>query len=230
MKDLLDSTPARIGRGRSGTRPKLQDWLRFRADHAMARDAVHSEFSPEFLRWVEQAGFPYVQSSADDKSDFISFPPKGKIASLEKLKEKCPTNRDVQIVISDGLSAQAIEANVRDVLPMIVDGLEQHGITCGVPIVVRYGRVAVADQITHALGARLAIILIGERPGLSAADSMSAYMTYNAGPKTISSDRTVVSNIHSRGTLPVEAGAYIVQLAKKILELKVSGVKLQQLS
>jgi ethanolamine ammonia-lyase small subunit len=233
LKRLQETTPARIGTGRAGERPPTASWLEFRRDHAMAKDAVKSEFSAEFLSWAEAQGYPMVGSTAVDKHDYISFPPKGKLArpeDLERLQTVCARNMDVQIVLSDGLSARAIEANIKDVLPMILDGLKLEGITCGTPVVATYARVAIADQITHALGMKLAINLIGERPGLSAADSMSAYLTLNAGPNTISSDRTVVSNIHRRGTLPVEAGAYIVQLAKRIFELQVSGVRLQQLS
>lgn len=223
-----DSTPARIGVSRTGTRPKTSTWLEFRRDHAMARDAVHSELDEAFLSYARENGFPIVQSDADDKLDFIAFPPKGKRLRKGSDLTACPRNLDVQIVISDGLSAAAIQANIRDILPMLLDGFELEGITCGLPVIARYGRVAIADQIAHELGMKLAINLIGERPGLSASDSLSAYLTYNPGPHTISSDRTVVSNIHSRGTLPVEAGAYIVQLTKKILEVKLSGVRLQQ--
>jgi ethanolamine ammonia-lyase small subunit len=233
LEQLQATTPARIGIGRAGLRPPTEPWLHFRQDHAMARDAVKSEFSKEFVEYARGKGFPIIQSQALDKQDFIQFPPKGKLAApgiLEQLRATCPHGRQVQIVISDGLSARAIESNLPDVLPMLLEGLELEKISFGQPIIVRYGRVAICDEITHALGARLAINLIGERPGLSASDSMSAYLTYNAGPETISSDRTVVSNIHRRGTLPVEAGAYIVQLAKKILANKLSGVKLQQIS
>jgi ethanolamine ammonia-lyase small subunit len=197
----------------------------------MARDAVKSEFSPQFLTFAQERHYPLIQSKASSKLDFISFPPKGKqtgAETIDQLRQLCPQNLDVQIVVSDGLSAQAIDENVRDALPMILDGLKLENITCGIPVVVRYGRVAVADQIAHALGMKLAINLIGERPGLSTSGSMSAYLTYNPGPDTISSDRTVVSNIHELGTLPVEAGAYVVQLAKRILTLEMSGVKLQQ--
>lgn len=229
MTDLMAATPARLGAGRSGVRPTTSSWLKFRLDHAAARDAIKTELSPEFIEFAKTEKFPIVQSSAIDKDDFIAFPPKGKVTDLSLLTN-CPRDRDVQIVISDGLSSFAIQENIRDVLPMIIEGFEQNGITCGVPIVVRYGRVAVADQIAHHLGMKLAINLIGERPGLSAADSMSAYLTYNPGPQTISSDRTVISNIHSRGMLPIEAGAHIVQIARRILDLKVSGVRLQQLS
>jgi ethanolamine ammonia-lyase small subunit len=233
LADLQATTPARIGVGRAGVRPCTDAWLQFRRDHALAKDAVKGEFSQEFLRLMKERGYPIIQSQAPDKPGFILRPPDGKrtdSSNIDVLRKTCAQNRDVQIVISDGLSARAVESNIEDVLPMIIEGLQLEGFTCGTPVVVRFGRVAIADQITDALGAKLAINLIGERPGLSAADSMSAYLTYGAGPDTISSDRTVVSNIHGRGTLPVEAGAYIVQLAKRILQLKISGVKLQQIS
>lgn len=229
LERLQGSTPARIGVGRVGSRPRTQSWLDFRVAHALARDAVKSEFSDSFLDWVRSERLPIVQSSANSKLDYIAFPPKGKVLDLATLPGQLPRDRDVQIVISDGLSAEAVERNVRDVLPMLHDGFAAKGWSFGTPVVVRYGRVAVGDQIAHAVGARLVINLIGERPGLSAADSLSAYITYNPGPHTISSDRTVVSNIHLRGTIPVEAGAYIVQLVAKIFEHKVSGVKLQQI-
>jgi ethanolamine ammonia-lyase small subunit len=177
-------------------------------------------------------GFPVISTLAENRLDFVLYPPKGKRALPEtiiNLEQACPKGKDVQIVISDGLSANAVDANIYDLLPMLQLGLQQEGISSGLPVVVQLGRVAIADQIAHALDAKVAVNLIGERPGLSCASGMSAYITYNPGPQTISSDRTVVSNIHAQGTPPVEAGAYIVSLIKKILALKVSGVKLQQL-
>ena len=149
---------------------------------------------------------------------------------MAQLKNQCSSGNDVQIVISDGLSAKAVEKNAGNLLPMIVDGLKLNNLSQGLPVVVQYGRVAVGDQIAFALSARVVINLIGERPGLSSAEGLSAYITYNPSPETISSDRTVVSNIHERGTPAVEAGAYIVRLVKTILERKVSGVELQKLS
>lgn len=231
LADLRLSTPARVGVGRAGLRPTTQSWLKFRQDHAMAKDAVDGEFSDSLINYVRDQKYELVQSTAANKLDFIAYPPKGKhtdVSTLDRLKSVCPSDLDVQIVICDGLSAQAVDNNLRDILPMIFDGFKLEKITYGAPIVVRYGRVAVADQIAHALRMRLALNLIGERPGLSNPGSMSAYLTYNPGPNTISSDRTVVSNIHALGTLPVEAGAHIVQVAHKILQLKMSGVKLQQ--
>lgn len=233
LRHLLDSTPARLGVWRAGARPLTATWLKFRQDHALARDAVHSEFSQDFLdNFVARHNFPLVQSIAADRRDYVLNPPKGKqvsTATIAELKASCPCHCDVQIVISDGLSAQAVESNIADLLPMLQHGFELEGITYGLPVVVRFGRVAVADQIGFSHSAKLAINLIGERPGLTTAQALSAYLTYNPGPATISSDRTVVSNIHSGGTPAAEAGAYIVQLAKRILETGASGVRLQQL-
>jgi len=230
---MKDATPARVAVGRVGARPPASAWIRFRHDHAAARDAVHSELSEDFIKsFANASGLPLVQTNAESRSDFVLNPPKGKTVSdaeLERIRSHCPSNNDVQIVISDGLSALAVETNIAELLPMLEEGLRIENITVGKPVVVRYGRVAVGDQIGHALNAKLAINLIGERPGLSSGVGMSAYLTYNPGPDTISSDRTVVSNIHDRGTPPVEAGAYIVHLAKTILEKKVSGVQLQKL-
>jgi ethanolamine ammonia-lyase small subunit len=230
---MKSTTPARIAVGRSGVRPPASAWIKFRHDHAAARDAVHSELSESFIEtFAGNNDYPVIQSMAESREDFVLNPPKGKITdeeTLAKLRLKCSSQNDVQIVICDGLSALAVESCIGELFPMIEDGLKIEGITFGKPIIVRYGRVAIADQLSHALQAKLAINLIGERPGLSSGVGMSAYLTYNPGPQTISSDRTVVSNIHDRGTPPVEAGAYVVHLAKTILDKKVSGVQLQKL-
>jgi ethanolamine ammonia-lyase small subunit len=232
--DFSSKTPARVAVGRAGTRPKTATWLQFRVDHALARDSVCSELNADFIeKFAVANGFPYVRSCVASKDEFIQFPPRGKVVeekTLDQLKSQCPQGNDVQIVVSDGLSAKAVEKNVVNLLPMIVDGLKMNSISCGRPVVVRYGRVAVGDQIAFALKARVVVNLIGERPGLSSAEGLSAYITFAPSPQTISSDRTVVSNIHERGTPAVEAGAYIVRLVKTILEKKVSGVELQKLS
>jgi ethanolamine ammonia-lyase small subunit len=206
--------------------------LKFRADHAGARDAVHGELSDKFVAAIStEFKAQVVQSLCSDRSDFVLFPPKGKQiepTGLQLVRDTCEHHPDVQIVISDGLSARAVEANVLDLLPILMDGLRLQNFKYGTPVLVRFGRVAAADPIAHLLGARLVINLVGERPGLSSAESLSAYITLNPGPHTISSERTVVSNIHQGGTPALEAGAYIVQLVRRIFKLNVSGVKLQQ--
>jgi ethanolamine ammonia-lyase small subunit len=234
LKTVMETTPARIGVGRAGTRPTTQAWLNFRLDHALARDAVNSQLSAEFLDgFVAQRELPVIQSLALSRDDYILFPLKGKRttdSTIASLLQTLPLNKDVQIVIADGLSARAVEANVPDLLSMLEHGFENENISCGRPVVVNFGRVAVADPIVCSLGATIGINLIGERPGLSSAESLSAYITYKPGKHTISSDRTVVSNIHSQGTPAVEAGAFIVKLVLRIMKHKLSGVRLQQLS
>lgn len=233
LAELQRQTPARIGVSRGGPRPLTKTWLKFRMDHALARDAVSSELSEDFLnRFAGPENIPVIESTAHNRKDFILYPPRGKRTEeevLANLQELCPMGRDVQIVISDGLSAFAVEENLADLYPMLTLGFDLHGISYGRPIIVKYGRVAIADQLAHALQAKVALNLIGERPGLSTASSLSAYITYNPGPATISSDRTVVSNIHAKGTPAPEAGAFIVKTIARILEKKVSGVNLQKL-
>ncbi|MBU6450857.1 MAG: ethanolamine ammonia-lyase subunit EutC [Cyanobacteria bacterium REEB67] len=234
LKHLQSTTPARIGVGRKGgTRPPTKAMLAFLADHAEARDAVQSNLSAEFVeRFCRQYDCTLVDSSAGSRQDFVLFPPRGKRlsdAALSGLKAKLKA-ADVQIVISDGLSALAVEENLPDLYPMLLDGFEGLHISLSSPVMVQWGRVAVADQIAHAAPAKVAINLIGERPGLSCAKGLSAYITFNPNPATtISSDRTVISNIHDGGTPAIEAGAFIVKVVQRILKEGVSGVRLQAL-
>ncbi|MBS1996408.1 MAG: ethanolamine ammonia-lyase subunit EutC [Cyanobacteria bacterium SZAS LIN-2] len=235
IKKLRALTPARIGVGRAGTRPRTSTLIDFWADHAEAKDAVKSDLSPQFIdAFCQEYQALSVHSTAENRDDFVLFPPRGKklrTEDQELVRTGIEQDRDVAVIISDGLSARAVEENVPDLYPMLLDGFASAGVSSCRPVIVRFGRVAVGDQIGHLAGAKIALNLIGERPGLSCASGLSAYITYNPNPATtISSDRTVVSNIHAGGTPPVEAGAFIVKVIERILELKVSGVKLQAMS
>ncbi len=221
-------TSARIGVGRCGPRVLTQTMLTLRADHALARDAVFTDVDPAFL---EQNGLFSVQTNCPDKNTHITRPDLGRQLSGEAVKtigEKCQKNPDVQIIVSDGLSSKAIEANVANALPAIVEGLQSRGITVGTPFFLRFGRVAAEDAVAELLGAKVVCILIGERPGLGTAESMSAYICYGAKVGQPEARRTVVSNIHRGGISSVEAGAYIAELIKKIYDAKASGVELKQ--
>ena len=134
---------------------------------------------------------------------------------------------DVQICVADGLSSTAIQANIPNILPILKEGLSEQGLKMGTPFFIKYGRVAVEDQISEILGARVVCILIGERPGLGSAESMSAYLAYDAKVGMPEARRTVVSNIHKDGINAVEAGAYLVDLIGEISEKKASGVDLR---
>lgn len=226
-KVLKESTPARICVGRAGTRFKTNTLLKFRADHAVAMDAVWSSVDENL---IDELKFLKVQTLVKDKEEYITRPDLGKKFSTETteyIKEKCMNAPEVQIIAGDGLSATAINANLKDVYSIVTDGLKAKGYSVGTPIFVKYSRVATMDKISEALNAKVTIILIGERPGLATGESMSCYMAYEASSKKPESQRTVISNIHRNGTPPVEAGAQIVHLIELMMQEKKSGVELR---
>lgn len=143
------------------------------------------------------------------------------------VRAQCVANPDVQVVISDGLSTDAITVNYEEILPPLMAGLKQAGLKVGTPFFVRYGRVKIEDQIGEILGAKVVILLVGERPGLGQSESLSCYAVYSPRmATTVEADRTCISNIHQGGTPPVEAAAVIVDLAKRMLEQKASGINM----
>ncbi len=226
LERMIKRTTARIGVGRAGPRLKTQTLLALRADHAQARDAVMKDVDSKVL---EDAGLFTVQTLCPDKDSYITRPDLGRQLSPEAvktLKERCIQNPDVQIYISDGLSSTAVEANMRKILPVITEALQSKGLKVGTPFYLRFGRVGAQEHIAETLGAKVICVLLGERPGLATAESMSAYITYNAYVGMPESKRTVVSNIHKNGTAAVEAGAYVAEVIAKILEQKASGVDL----
>ncbi|MGN8874047.1 ethanolamine ammonia-lyase subunit EutC [Pseudoflavonifractor sp. HCP28S3_F10] len=219
-------TNARIGVGRAGPRLNTQTMLAMRADHAKARDSVFTDVSPEL---TERMGLMTVQTMCDCKDTYVTRPDLGRTLSGEAekaIRSACVPNPDVQIFAADGLSSSAIEANLEKILPILMDGLQARGLKVGTPFYLRFGRVAAEDQVSEVLGARVVCVLIGERPGLATAESMSAYIAYNAYVGMPEAKRTVVSNIHKDGLSAVEAGAYIVEVIAQILEQKASGVDL----
>ena len=226
LQRMMKRTTARIGVGKAGARLKTRTLLTLRADHAKARDAVMADVDGKIL---EQLGLFTVQTLCNDKNTYITRPDLGRQLSPEAVKtlqERGIKEPDVQIYAADGLSSTAIEANLGKILPVLKDSLEAMGIKVGTPFFLRFGRVASEDHISEILGARVVCVLIGERPGLATAESMSAYIAYEARQGMPESRRTVVSNIHRNGTAAVEAGAYIAEVIGKILEQKASGVEL----
>ncbi len=224
---MKSKTPARIGVGRAGGRLTTKSLLTLRADHAAAKDAVFMDVDEELLK---RLGMFTVQTKCVDKNQFLTRPDLGRTFSdeaLNELRSKCKMNPQVQIYASDGLSSTAIEANLENILPAITDGLKSKGISVGTPFFVKYGRVATEDIIAETLSAEVVCVLLGERPGLATAESMSAYIAYKATVGMPEARRTVVSNIHKDGIAAVEAGAYIADLIEKILKAQKSGVELQ---
>ena len=226
FRRLKARTPARLGSGRAGARYKTLTMLRFRADHAAAQDAVFSQVPEDF---AQKHGLVPVQTRCRDKDEYLTRPDLGRCFDEEnqqKIRAAVQTAPRVQIVIGDGLSSNAILTNAMDCMASIRDGLKLKGIELGKSIFVRYCRVGAGDAVGDVTGCELVCVLVGERPGLVTAQSMSAYITYKPHTGVSESSRTVVSNIHAQGTPAVEAGAHIAELIETILKRKVSGVGL----
>jgi ethanolamine ammonia-lyase small subunit len=227
VTDLVSATPARIGVWRTGTRPLTKTMLKLQFDHAAAIDAVGGEVLEKTL---EEFDLFTVETCYENKEVYLKRPDKGRILTAqaeETIRAKCVKNPQVQIVVSDGLSASAVETNLKDVYPALLDSLKINNLTWGTPFFVKGGRVACMDHIGEILEPEVLVLLIGERPGLVSASSLSSYMCYRPKKGVIESDRNVISNIHPLGTPPMEAGAYIGTVLRKMLEQQTSGVKLE---
>ncbi|OIK06625.1 ethanolamine ammonia-lyase [Bacillus sp. MUM 116] len=228
LEELKSKTPARIGIGRAGLRPKTDTWLKFRFDHAAAVDAVYGNVNEELLK---RLNLFKVSTKVNDKEVYIRRPDYGRKLSDEakqQISQKCQKAPTVQIIVSDGLSSSAVEENVEDVYLSLQQSLKSLGLDTGTPFYIEKGRVAVMDDVGELLQPKVVVLLIGERPGLVSAESLSAYLCYMPRTGTIEADRMVISNIHKGGIPPVEAGAYIGTIIQKILKYEASGVSLVQ--
>ena len=227
--DLKARTPARIGLGRAGTRYRTETMLRMRADHAAAQDSVFSMVEEGF---AARHGLVEVQTLCQSKDEYLTRPDKGRRfdeANQKIIQDTLGNAPQIALVVGDGLSSAAIEANAADCLEAIRAGLKSQGLEAGKGLFVKFCRVGASDHIGSLTGARVVCMLVGERPGLVTAESMSAYLTYEPRIGVPESKRTVISNIHRQGTTAVEAGAHIAELIKTMLEKKASGVELAQM-
>ena len=225
LRKLMQATPARIGIGHCGSRYRTDSYLRFLADHAAANDAVSEEVPAQVVR---DLGVFEVQTLCRDKHEMLTRPDLGRLFSEETkalLRQSCRSHVDVQIYFGDGLCSPSVKANAEDLFLTIQAELESSGITVGTPFFVRYCRVNTARTIGPLLDAKVTCVLIGERPGLLTAESMSAYFAYQARPEMLESEYTVISNISRHGIPPVEAAAHTAELIQEILRLKCSGVE-----
>ena len=195
-----------------------------RVDHAAAQDAVYKEVNEALL---EKWRLPILSSKATDLKQYLMDLPTGRQlddASVQWILQHVLKDMDVQIIISNGLSSAAIEANIESLLPALLQGLKLKNISVNPPIYVKRARVWLQDEVAKLINCKLAVILIGERPGLNTAQSLSAYLIYRPNKNTVEADRTVISNIHENGLSPSEAGAYLSELIEQMLALQCTGV------
>jgi ethanolamine ammonia-lyase small subunit len=227
LAELAAATAARIGVGRAGPRPRTAALLRFQADHAVTQDALYRDVDPALLDSLDL--FEVQTRVTGGKQEYLLRPDLGRRlsdAARETMADGCAFGADVQVCIGDGLSAAAIEANVAAILPVIERGVRSAGLTFGTPFFIRYCRVGVLNDIGDLLGPSVVVLLIGERPGLGRANSMSAYIAYRPKPGDTDANREVLSNIYQDGgSNPLEAGATIVQMALRMLDDGYSGVR-----
>jgi ethanolamine ammonia-lyase small subunit len=234
VRKALARTPARLLVGRAGPAYRTATWLKLREDHAFARDAVYTEldlqrdFGPEFVR---EFGLFMVQTEADSKAEFLIRPDLGRRLSEEARKtisDDCLPKAEIQVVIGDGLSATAVTRQVPELLQLLKQEAAVRGWKFGQPFVVRYCRVGVLNDVGELLTPQVVILLIGERPGLATAESLSAYLAYRPAPGDTDANRNLISNIHKQGATMPEAAQRIVALAAQMMAAKASGVAIKE--
>ncbi|WP_080057746.1 ethanolamine ammonia-lyase subunit EutC [Spirosoma aerolatum] len=232
-ESLKAYTKARIALGRTGVSVPLRESLQFKLAHAHAKDAVYSALDVTDLQnQLALCGLPVycVRSRAIHRDMYLQRPDLGRLLderSAEQLQQLDSPAADISIIVADGLSASAIRQNAAQVVSGLVDKAKQAGFSLAPIVLVEQGRVAIMDAIGSLLNARLAIILIGERPGLSSFDSMGAYITYAPRPGLTDESRNCISNIREQGLAPVLAVDKIMDLIWSAFRLQLTGVQLK---
>lgn len=231
---LRARTPARIFVGRAGPSYRTATQLELRQDHAAALDAVHAEldldrdFGREF---VERWQLVEVATRAGDKAEYFMRPDLGRRlsdAAREMIVGACPRDADLQVAVGDGLSAAAVAVQVPRLLPLLEEAARRRGWSFGRPVVIRRCRVGVLNDLGELLDPAVVVLLIGERPGLATAESLSAYMAYRPRPGHSDARRNLISNIHARGVDPEAAARRIMALAEAMRRRQASGVAVKE--
>ncbi|THD75549.1 MAG: ethanolamine ammonia-lyase subunit EutC [Bradyrhizobium sp.] len=233
LRDLRELTPARVGLGRAGASMPTEALLEFTLDHARARDAVHAAFDVQAITaGLGDLGLEAfaVASRARNRKDYLRRPDLGRMldeASRHLLTSRRCGSCRLAIVVGDGLSPSAVNAHAVGLVRSLIPRLADDGIEIGHAVVASGARVALGDEIGAILGARMIVMLIGERPGLSAPDSLGAYLTFAPRVGLTDAERNCVSNIHGAGLGYDEAGLRIAWLVREGLAREITGVALK---
>lgn len=231
-ESLKEFTAARIALGRVGDSIPLSASLEFKLAHAHARDAVYSELAQTpLLTALAAFEIPVLEihSKAENRSQYLQRPDLGRIPDERSVKQlqEITASFDICLILADGLSATAINVNVIPLLDALLPLLKGMKYKLAPICLASQARVALSDHIAHAVGAKVALMLIGERPGLSSADSIGAYLTYQPKPGLTDESRNCVSNIRPRGLSVDLAANKIFYLIQEAFRLKLSGVELK---
>jgi ethanolamine ammonia-lyase small subunit len=230
---LRQLTAARIGLERSGASLATGPMLELRLAHARARDAVHARLDEERLRAdLAALDLPMltVASAVRDRPQYLMRPDLGRQLGPDAgavLAEHAGSGHDVALVVTEGLSARAVARHAEPLLAGLLPQLRSEGWRIAPLTIVRQGRVAIGDAVARVLRARLVVVLIGERPGLSAPDSMGAYLTWQPGPDTTDANRNCISNIRPQGVDPAVAALKVMHLLRAMRARQLSGVALK---
>ena len=233
VRRIRARTPARLLVGRAGAAYPTRTQLELREAHAAARDAVRAEmdaraiFSASFL---EQWKLFEVSTQAAYKREFLLRPDLGRYfteSARTEILNRCSKGVDLQIAIGDGLSVPAVAAQVPPLMPLLYQSAIKRGWTVGQTFVIRYCRVGILNEIGEMLAPKVVLLLIGERPGLATADSLSAYMAYRPDSTHTDANRNLVSNIHARGLGPGDATERILRLAERMITARTGGCNLR---
>ena len=230
MLRLRDYTPARVELGRAGASVPTRALLEFQLAHAKARDAVHLPLAVNSLVVeLKQKSFPSVvlSSVAHNRDEYLKRPDLGRRLNEESRERLVPLRSEYEaaFVIVDGLSALAVHRHAVPLMELLFDGLDWK---IAPVAIVEQGRVAIGDEIGERLGARMVVVLIGERPGLSSPDSLGAYLTWQPQPGRTDAERNCISNIRAEGLSYAVAAHKLRFLMNESRRLKLSGVQLKE--
>ncbi len=234
VRAIRDRTQARILLGRAGSGYRTSTQLALRQHHAAALDAVRADidlwrdFAPGFIK---QWGLFEVTTRAEHKTEYLLRPDLGRCLSevaQETIRQRCSANADLQVVIGDGLSVAAVKAQVPPLLEALGQAAQERAWQFGQPFLIRYCRVGVLNEIGQILKPAVVVLLIGERPGLVTAESLSAYMGYQPRAGHTDAERNLISNIHARGVSPTAAAIRILRLVERLRHMQISGVSVKE--
>lgn len=233
VRKIRARTPARLLVGRAGAGYRTGTQIELREAFAAAKDAVRAEMSLEQTlgqSFVARWRLFGVRSKASVKDEYLQRPDLGRHfddASRAEIVKRCARGCDFQIAIGDGLSVSAVAAQVPALLPLLFEGASAQGWKVGDIFAIQYCRVGILNDIGELLRPRIAVLLIGERPGLTTAESLSAYMAFRPRASHTDADRNLVSNIHSRGLDAREAALRILRFAEQMMKTGRSGYPLK---